>query len=306
MPQGESFFVRYDNTVSFDSVVADLITKKVIRDANAFRLYCYINKLDRSVSVGTFQFNSGMNAREIQNAMHRKIEQQIRIPEGWWVARAAKILEEKSVCSAQEYESEANNAQAYATEVAFKLPEKSLEGYLYPDTYDLPPLIGASEVIKRQLKTFERKVYDPAKKLGMSDEEIHKAVILASIIELEAAKNEERPMIAGVIENRIAADQNLEIDATVLYALQTWKVLGPGEVRKVESPYNTYLNPGLPPGPIGSPAWRSVEAALKPDTHPFLYYVARPNRSHYFSATYRGHRANINKARDEFKKEPDI
>lgn len=303
MPGGEPFYVRYEESTSFDTVVEQLYEKKVVRDVGAFRLYCFVNRLARTSVTGTLQFRPGMDPRQIYSATRKKIEQQIRIPEGWWIARTAKILEEKGVCTAAEYESEASNPQAYAEYVSFKLPEKSLEGYLYPDTYDFPPLLGAREVIKRQLRTFEKKVYEPTKEMGGSEDVLYRALIVASMVELEAAQQEERPKIAGVIENRVSSNQNLEIDATVLYALQDWRVLGPGEVRKVESPYNTYLNPGLPPGPIGSPAWRSVEAALNPEAHEYFYYVARPNRYHYFSESYRGHRTNINKARAEFKQE---
>jgi UPF0755 protein len=89
----------------------------------------------------------------------------------------------------------------------------------------------------------------------------------------------------------------LQIDATVLYGMQEWKVLGPGQVRKVDSPYNTYLIKGLPPGPIGSPGKKSVEAALKPATLNSLYYVALPDKTHLFSESYSGHLANIRKAR---------
>ena len=111
----------------------------------------------------------------------------------------------------------------------------------------------------------------------------------------------ERPRVAGVIENRLAKGQRLEIDATVLYGLQDWRVLKPGEVRTVDSPYNTYLVNGLPPGPICSPGSMSIQAAMKPEKHTFLYYVARPTRTHYFTSSYADHLAAIRKARSEFR-----
>jgi UPF0755 protein len=91
----------------------------------------------------------------------------------------------------------------------------------------------------------------------------------------------------------------LEIDASVLYALQEWKPLGPGVVRTVKSPYNTYLVSGLPPGPIGSPGLKSLKAALEPEKHGYLFYVARPDKTHYFARTYEEHRGNIRRARLE-------
>ena len=120
-------------------------------------------------------------------------------------------------------------------------------------------------------------------------------------IEAEVAQDRERPVVAGLIENRTRIGMLLQIDATVLYALQEWKELGPGVVKTVESPYNTYIHAGLPPGPIGSPGFKSIEAALKPKANPYLYYVALPDRTHMFSADYAGHLANIRKRKAALK-----
>ena len=168
----------------------------------------------------------------------------------------------------------AGKPEEFAEVVDFELPKGSLEGYLYPDTYDLPPMLGAKGVITRQLRAFETKV---VKKLGA--EGLDRALTIGSMVELEAALDEERPRVAGVIENRLKKGMRLELDATVLYALGEWKELGPGVVRTVKSPYNTYLNAGLPPGPIGSPGAKSIEAAMNPETHNYLFYVERPERS---------------------------
>lgn len=299
--QGEPFFVRYEKGESFDSVSRDLVGRGVLRNADAFKIYCYLNKEERTVRAGTFQLNKGMTAAQVVHALKRPIEQQVRIPEGWWIARVAPILEKNNVCTADEYIEATRHPELFQEDVSFPLPKGTLEGYLYPDTYDLPPLLGAEAVVKRQLKAFEEKVWRPFNRIPLdSAPELGDVLIKASLIELEAGVDADRPTIAGVIENRLAVKQRLQIDATVLYALQEWKVLGPGEVNKVDSPYNTYKIDGLPPGPIGSPAWRSVEAALKPAVHPYFFYVARPDLTHYFSATYAEHLQNINKARAEF------
>jgi UPF0755 protein len=131
------------------------------------------------------------------------------------------------------------------------------------------------------------------------DADLQRVLTVASMVELEAARDDERARIAGVIENRLRRGMRLEIDATVLYAEQNWRELGPGQVRKTDSPYNTYRRGGLPPGPIGSPSLKSIQAALRPERHGYLFYVARPDRSHYFAATYPDHLANIRRARAE-------
>lgn len=306
MPNGEKFYVRYEEDKTFEDVVNDLVERKVLRDARGFQVFCYLNKRERVARVGTFEFHGGMTPLEVSRALRRPIEQQVRIPEGWWIARVAERLEKNNVCTAAEYIAAANSPQLYKDYVSFPLPEKSLEGYLYPDTYDLPPLIGADAVVKRQLKAFEEKVWSELQKLPLAGElDVRRVVTIASLVELEAGVDEDRPRIAGVIQNRLAINQRLQIDATALYAIQEWRVLKPGEIATIESPYNTYKIDGLPPGPIGSPAWRSISAVLAPETHGFLYYVARPDRTHYFSATYDEHLSNIKKARKEFADQRD-
>jgi len=166
-----------------------------------------------------------------------------------------------------------------------------LEGFLFPDTYEFAPMTPARDVVKTQLRTFKRKV-------GGGD--LRRTVTVASLIELEAALDSERSKIAGVIENRLKKGMTLDLDASVLYAMQEWRQLPPGFVRTVKSPYNTYLHKGLPPGPIGSPSLKSIVAARQPDAHGYLYYVARPDRSHLFAKTYAEHQQNIKKARREW------
>ncbi len=293
------FRVKADSPLR--TVLLQLEHDRVVRNADATAMYAKFKRVTAWVSKGTYQVRPGMTSDQIFAALQKPVQVMVRIPEGWWIARVAKRLEEKEVCSAMEYIELANSPALFKDSVSFPLPEDSLEGYLYPDTYDLPPQTGAKDTIIRQLQAFEKKVVPVLPK----DANLKRTLTVASMVELEAGVDEERPKVAGVIENRLKAKQRLELDATVLYALQEWKNLGPGEVRKVESPYNTYLNAGLPPGPIGSPSLRSIEGAVEPESHPYFFYVARPNRTHYFSVTYPEHIGNIRKARAEWKAEEE-
>jgi UPF0755 protein len=292
---GKEFYIRWEGQ-SFAAAAQQLEDKGVLRNASVFGFFARLEKKSAAPADGTYQFRPGMTTQEVLTAMRTPVKQMVRIPEGWWISRVAKRLEEKNVCKAEEYIELAGQPEKFKDVVSFQLPDKSLEGYLYPDTYELPPELGAEGVIRRQLQAFEKKV---ASKVDSKD--LHKAVIVGSMVELEAALEPERARVAGVIQNRIDRGMRLEIDATVLYALGEWKELGPGVVRTVESPYNTYLNAGLPPGPIGSPGASSILAALAPEEHPYLFYVARPDRSHIFSRTYSEHLANIRKARAEWR-----
>jgi len=177
----------------------------------------------------------------------------------------------------------------FAHDVSFPLPKDSLEGYLYPKKYDLPPLYGARRVILKQLKEFERNVWDARER----PKNLTRTLIVASLVQLEAGRDDDRPMIAGVIENRLKKKMPLQIDATILYALQKWRRLSFKDYHGVKSPYNTYTTKGLPPGPICSPDAKDIQAAMHPAKHDYLYYVALPDGRSIYAATYHDHLKNI-------------
>lgn len=301
-PLTEPKYVHLDGPIGRKAVIAKLRREGVIKNYQAFELYAQWRRVPSEYRGGIFLFKPGMTPDEILSNLQRPVRQMVRIPEGRWIARVAPLLEEKEVCSAAEYIDLANRPDEFRRKFPW-LPAgiRSLEGYLFPDTYDLPPTLGARRTIETQLANFERRV-EPEK---IAKDRLHRYVVIASMVELEAKLDEERPKVAGVIENRLRKPMRLEIDATVLYALQEWKVLGPGIVRTVESPFNTYLNDGLPPGPIGSPGLASIKAAQAPASHPYLFYVAKGDGSgaHLFSTTYGDHLRNIRVARAMTPKE---
>ena len=183
----------------------------------------------------------------------------------------------------------------------------SLEGFLFPATYQLPAVAPtADELIVRQLDAFAARIlpiYQMAGPEGAEPLELYEALILASLVEREAVLAEERPTIAGVLHNRLNNNMLLEIDATVQYAMgyqpqsgQWWKTpVFLEEYQGVHSPYNTYLNKGLPPGPIASPGEDSFRAVLFPERHDFFYYVAIGDGSggHVFAKTFAEHVQNV-------------
>ncbi|OUC09003.1 hypothetical protein RY27_05590, partial [Litorilinea aerophila] len=183
----------------------------------------------------------------------------------------------------------------------------SLEGYLFPNTYEIPAVDGrAEDLLIRQLDTFAAQVvpaYEEAVAAGATDLALYEVLTLASIVEREAVVPAERPAIAGVYLNRLAAGMKLEADPTVQYAMgyqpetgQWWKTpVFLEEYAGVDSPYNTYLYEGLPPGPIASPGLDSVRAVLYPEAHDYLYFVALPDGSgrHVFANTFEEHAENV-------------
>lgn len=294
---GKDFFVRLKAGSSLQSTFDLLQEKGVLRSSGNALLYVKLRGRQQKVAQGTYEFHPGMTIDEVLKALQKPVRRMILVKEGRWIKRTAEALEKNDVCKAEDYIALANQPDKFKSIVSFPLPTDSLEGYLYPDTYDLPPMIGADAVIRMQLKNFETKVF---KKLPPGVD-MHRALTLGSIIQTEVALDKERPIVAGLIENRLKKGMKLEMDATVLYALQEWKVLGPGVVKTIKSPYNTYLNKGLPPGPICSPTDKSVFAAIAPAKTDYLYYVAGATKAQYFSKTYPEHIQNIKKARAEVR-----
>lgn len=282
-PKTETFYYRVDSPKLMAVVLEELSRKGVVRDSRAIRYYARWKRAPSDVREGTYELHGGLTADEIFQKLREPVRQMVRLPETMFSFRLAPILGETEVGEPGEYLSLMQQPQEFAGVVSFKLPEDSLEGYLFPDTYDLPPLIGARAVIERQLRAFESK----AQPL-LEGKDARRTLTIASMVELEAQKDSERAIIAGVIENRLKKKMRLQIDATVLYGLREWRRLTYADYQ-AESPYNTYKIDGLPPGPICSPSLRSIEAAVKPAKHNYLYYVALPDGGHQFSETYAQH-----------------
>lgn len=173
------------------------------------------------------------------------------------------------------------------------------EGLLFPDTYEFSQSAEPQAILQRMASTMEQRVesidWSSWEELGYTQ---YQGIVLASLIETEVRLDEERPIVSSVIYNRLADGMALDIDATVLYALDT---RDPAEFdRGVDSPHNTYLHPGLPPTPIAAPGRASLEAAASPDETPYFYYVLSDEEGHHaFAETLEEHNANVQQARDD-------
>ena len=172
---------------------------------------------------------------------------------------------------------------------------KTLEGYLFPNTYSFPRSSSEAEIVSTLVGTF-RELVEPELAANPAVESLREMVILASIVEKEAQADGERPLIAGVYRNRLDRGIGLYADPTIIFALKqqgTWD----GDIRRrdldLDSPYNTYRYPGLPPGPICSPGLASIQAATQPANVPYLYFVSRNDGTHVFAETLREHNRNV-------------
>jgi UPF0755 protein len=223
--------------------------------------------------------------------------QWVVIPEGYTLSQIATRLDDRRLVSAPEF-IRAAERKPKAFGVSLPVSHRSVNGYLMPNSYKFPKQASNETIIKTMLKTWNDKVYRPNQKLfARSDMPLEKIVIIASMIEREAKAPEDRELISAVIRNRLHKKMPLQIDATVLYALGKHKgALSYADLR-VDNPYNTYKNKGLPPGPICNPGLASILAALKPAKKDYLYYVAQPDGTHIFSRTGAEHIAAIAKVK---------
>jgi len=298
---GAPRLVTVEEGQSVSEVAAVLKEAKLVRSARALAVAAYVTGKWRRIQPGRHELDPGMTGMEMLDALARAPRatwQWLTIPEGFTLRQIAERIEEEGLGKANEFLAAAERPPTF--EGGFPLPEGSLEGYLFPDTYRIEDNQGERGTVVQMLRRFDQVVWQglferEAERSGRSLTEV---IILASLVEAEAKQEDERPTIAGVFLNRLARGQRLECDATVQYALGAdRKSRLMYEDLEIESDYNTYLHQGLPPGPICNPGEASIRAALEPADVPYLYYVARPDGSHVFSRTFAEHRAAIARIR---------
>ena len=266
----------------------------IIGSEFSFRIKSKINGADGSYNYGTFYLSKDMSTDQIiqtlQSTTQAEQTNRITIPEGYTSRQIAALVDEKGIATSEEFINEMNNG-TFDYEFLEGIPKRDnyLEGYLFPDTYFLSGNETAHDIIVMMLNRFEQ-IYNNSLKdlMDSTDYTLDQIVTVASMIESEAKLDEERPIIAGVIYNRLDIDMKLQIDSTVQYALSTRNEVVTETDLTVDSPYNTYQNTGLPAGPICNPGEASLVAALKPEEHNYLYYVLkeRGGSEHVFAETY--------------------
>ena len=227
----------------------------------------------------------------------------VTIPEGTTWRGAADLFEQAGVCSAGNYE-KAVCDPALLQQIGASDKANCAEGYLFPDTYDLSPSMDASAVVAMQVRRFESVVRPilvaaPAPPTlatagGKDDADWrNRVLVLASIIEKETGQATERSVISGVFHNRLRRGMLLQTDPTVIYGIVAGGGPWDGNLRRTHlrepGPYNTYVNPGLPPGPICNPGIDAIRAALEPDANDFIFFVAKGDGSHQFSRNLGDH-----------------
>jgi UPF0755 protein len=281
------------------AVGAALQQQGFIRSAWAFRLLAKLTGSESQIKAGLYALTPAMSPREMLRWMVQGKAEQTRLtfPEGYSVRQMAQLLEKQGVGSADRFMDLAADPGRFAQRFPWlaDLPDgASLEGFLFPDTYEYGGTqLPEEALIALMLSRFEQVGLPAFDAVPSPRLDLFRTVTLASIVELEAQAPSERTLIAGVFYNRLRLRMPLGSDPTVEYALG-WKQGSRGlsfKDVKVDSPYNTYKNAGLPPGPIANPGLASLKATLSPQETPLLYFVARGDGTHHFTKTYAEHLA---------------
>lgn len=280
---------------SVDGIANQLEQKGVIKSAQVFKIYSKLQKTGNKYRAGIYYLDSGMNIEEITEIIqHGKGFVEIvrfTIPEGYEVRMIVDKLVELGLGESEKYYEIINN-HSFDYDFLDSLSEDAvpLEGYLFPDTYEVYKAAKEEDIIKKMLDRFDNifteEFKERAQELNMT---INEVVTLASIIEREAKAEKELKVVSSVFHNRLKINMLLGSCATVQYIIKERKDVLLTKDLEIISPFNTYKNPGLPPGPIASPGKKSIEAALYPDETDYLYFVAEKDGTHYFSKTYDEH-----------------
>ena len=275
--------------------IADLLHKKhLVKTPEAFRMEARLRGLAGKLEAGRYEIIGGMSNSEIVDILSKGQTYSVKfsVPEGFNVVKTGRKLEAEGLGDARKFEEAARNYTPYPymethnPDVIFKA-----EGFIYPTTYHLDPDMSEKDILALMVRTFNAEMNKeniPAlareKNMGLRD-----LVNLAAMVELEAVFPEEQARIAGVFLKRLHIYMPIQSDTTIQYLLGSQKEEVTIADTKIRSPYNTYQNPGLPPGPIASPGMSAIKACLNPEATEYLYFVAEKDGHHRFTKTYREH-----------------
>lgn len=311
---------RFDNKLYIINIpkgyganqVAELLESRGIIDGKyGFYLIVNLFRFQNKMQAGTYEFTPNMSLIRIVLKIRTgeiipPMLVKIVFPEGLSIYKMGRFMEREGVGDGIAFQELTKNALTSSLIMKYpfllEVPNDSLEGYLFPDTYMVPSNIGTDQMANLMLARFNRIILSYWKKYYRkmrTKYSLHEIITLASIIEKEAAVDSERPLISSVYHNRLRIVMHLGADPTIKYVLERPSKIVSYDDLKINSPYNTYRRYGLPPGPICNPGLSSVKAAMFPANSDYLYFVARADASHIFSKTLAEHQTAQQQTRKE-------
>jgi UPF0755 protein len=304
-PSKEKVWVEVQVTegMSFKAIASMLQKEGIIRYRGYFEIIGRLQGISRKVRLGYYGMNTNMNMWEVLETLRKGkiIEYEVVIPEGYNLYQIAWTLTGTPLLSDPQLFINLVKDKDYAHSLG--VDADTLEGYLFPDTYFLPKGIRLEEIPKKMVQRYKDVFVDSyrarAKQLGFTEQQI---ITLASIVEKEAKVASERKLISAVYHNRLRKGMRLQADPTAVYGTKAWVTKVTAQDLRRNSPYNTYLHNGLPPGPIANPGQGAILAALYPEPVDYLFFVAQGDGSHYFTADYNAHAKAVDRYRSNRKK----
>jgi UPF0755 protein len=280
---------------NFSETIVQLQEVGMVLYPKRFRWLAYFRGDERRIRAGEYLLQRSMAPAEILETLVRgnPILHEVFVPEGSTLLRIGQILEAMGLVSREPFLEKASDPSLIK---ALGVEGDTFEGYLFPETYRFAKGVSAEKIIRKMVSQFHS-VFTPAwnqraREMGLST---HEVVTLASIVEKETAKPEERPLIAAVFLNRLRLGMGLESDPTVIYGIKDFDGNLTRRDLETPSPYNTYRIVGLPAGPISSPGRDSMEAVLYSSEQPYLYFVSKNDGSHHFSCTLAEHNRMVDR-----------
>ena len=296
--QGAEQFVDLPPGAGSRTIGDRLVESGIVSDPITFRAALWLTGQGRHLKAGEYRFERAMTPIEVLDKIARGDVYVITLtfPEGLTIAEMAKVFEAHGLGSASAFSDAASDASSIHE---LDPAATDLEGYLFPETYKLSRHANAVRLVRLMTARFAHVFTPDMRQAGAARGlSVRQAITLASIVEKETARGDERPIVAAVYENRLRIGMALQCDPTVIYALQRAGTYGGNlhhEDLAFDSPYNTYRYPGLPPGPIASPGRAAIDAVLHPADADFLYFVSRNDGSHAFAHDLDEHNRNVQK-----------
>lgn len=286
--ENEEIVFTIEKGESIKSVAFRLREEGIIKDDKFFIMLSKMFDVDRKIKSGDYLLMKNSYEYNTLMKMYRGevLLIKITIPEGFNIFQIAGRVEFVMDIDSTEF---VNTCYNKGLLKKYSISGKNCEGYLFPDTYLLSKGKTAYQIIEMMLKRFKQVVYDELFKTNEYNFSNYDYIILASMIEKEAVVDREKAIISGVYYNRLRKKMYLQCCATVLYSLGKTHGIPTYEETQIDSPYNTYKNLGLPPGPICSPGIKSIKAAIFPEKNPYLFYVSKGDGTHIFTKSYKEH-----------------
>ena len=297
---GQPIYIKVEPGMTGESICNLLIQKGVISSPTKFKIYAKLKGAASKFQTGTYECYPNMDMGKVLDILTsgKTTTVHFTIPEGYTINEIAERLDKMGIIKADKLKQEAKNFAPYGYITDIPQAKYRVEGFLFPDTYEASPDASAKDILQIMADNFDSRLTPEMRaKAAAKGMSIHELVTLASLVEKEAGTDEERPIIAQIFLKRLEIFQPLESCASIQYLLDAPKEDLLIADTKIDSPYNTYQNYGLPPGPVANPGLKSLQAVLEPANTDYLYFVADHQGHNHFSATYAEHLTEVDKYR---------